>query len=60
MQAILWIAFFLTVWTALAIWTVRKSRSSGIPFDRERTLRVLASRTAGATAQRPNPTTMQS
>lgn len=36
MHAILWIALFLTVWAALAIWTVVKSRRSGIPFDRER------------------------
>jgi hypothetical protein len=57
MQAILWIAFFLTVWIALAIWTVRKSRGSRTPLDREKALRLVALHTAGTSRERPHPKT---
>lgn len=44
MHAIMWIAFFLTVWTALAIWTVTKARVNRMqPSFRERTLRAALS-----------------
>lgn len=51
MHAILLLAFFLTVWTTLAIRTVRKSRWNGVPLDREHALRALALRNARTTAQ---------
>ena len=36
MHPILWIAFFLSVWAALAVWTISKARRTGVPFDTAR------------------------
>ena len=60
MHAILLVATFFTVWTALAIWTVQKGRGNGVPFDVERTLRLLAVRNPDAHRVEPRRTETRS